>query len=148
MSDLLAAAAAVTPFVSAAAATFAGTLAQSAQNRLADSVVERGRALLGGLLRRQAEDSAYSPEEAAAVEAVANLTANDRLMLETAIGRWLADGSLTGEALLTHVRRAMDSNAPGDIITVTSHGENSPAIGQITHADFHFGRSPDGGAAW
>ncbi|MEU9012682.1 hypothetical protein AB0D12_23535 [Streptomyces sp. NPDC048479] len=148
MSDLLAAAAAVTPFVTAAAASFAGTLAQSVQNRLADSAVERGRALLGGLLRRQADASAGSPEEAAAAEAVANLTAGDRLVLETAIGRWLAEGPLTGEALLTHVRRAMESNRPGDTITVTSHGENSPAIGRITHADFHFGRRPDGGAAW
>ncbi|TQK50118.1 hypothetical protein FBY35_0426 [Streptomyces sp. SLBN-118] len=146
MSDLLAAAAAVTPFLSAAAVGFAGTLAQSAQNRLADSAVERGRHLLGGLLRRQADNSAVSPEETAAVEAVAQLTEEDRLVLEAAIGRWLAGGSLTGEALLTHVRRTMESNRPGDTITVTSHGENSPAIGQITHAEFHIGRRPDGGA--
>lgn len=144
MSELLTAAAVIAPFVSTAATSFAGAVVESAQTRLADSAVERGRVLLGRVLRRDAEDPPETEQDAAATTAIEGLSGEDREVLEGAIGEWLADGDdLSAESLRTHIRLAHRTYRSADRIQVTSHGDGSPAIGKLDTANFYFNPKPD-----
>ncbi|GGS33789.1 hypothetical protein AB0E75_33160 [Streptomyces griseoviridis] len=88
MSELLTAAQTIAPVITTAAAGFAGAVVQSAQNQAADSVVQRGRALVGRLLERRPEE----PRDAGTDEAVEHIRAlseDERLALDRAVGTWL-----------------------------------------------------------
>ncbi|MEE1931000.1 hypothetical protein V1J52_22945 [Streptomyces sp. TRM 70351] len=144
MSELLAASAALVPVISAAAAGFAGAVVESAQTQFADSAVLRGRALIGRLLSRRPEDPPQTPEDADAAARIRALPPEDRLLLETAVGEWLAAGSpRDGAALHERIRDACS----GDTYHVASHGPNSPAIGRIGEiGTMSFGAPPEGEA--
>ncbi|MFD3972653.1 hypothetical protein [Streptomyces cyaneofuscatus] len=148
MSDLLAAAAVIAPFVSTAAAAMAGAVVDSARDRLADSAVEGGRRLLGAALRRHDDDLDRSEEDVDAVSAIEQLSQEQRQILENAIGTWLADGGELDAPSLSHSISAADrAYRAGDLTHVTSYGNNSPAIGRIESATFTFHREPGGGEA-
>ncbi|MFF0201328.1 hypothetical protein [Streptomyces sp. NPDC005017] len=150
MSELLTAAAVIAPFVSAAATSMAGALVDSARTRLADSAVERGRQLLDRALRRTDDDAAptegesdaaLSEGDSDAVRAIEALSPADREVLETAIGRWLSDsGDLSARSL---EREIIAARPAGDQFHVSSHGDNSPAIGRLDSANFYFNARPD-----
>ncbi|MFI5901538.1 hypothetical protein [Streptomyces cyaneofuscatus] len=147
MSDLLAAAAVIAPFVSTAAASMAGAVIDSARDRLADSAVEGGRRLLGAALRLHDDDLDRSEENVDAVSAIEQLSQEQRQILENAIGTWLADGGELDAPSLSHSIRAADrAHRAGDLTHVTSYGNNSPAIGRIESATFTFHREPGGEA--
>ncbi|MEV4874827.1 hypothetical protein [Streptomyces cyaneofuscatus] len=146
MSELLAAAAVITPFVSAAATSLAGAVVDSARDRIADSAVERGRRLLGTVLHRGSGDPPLTGQDAAAATAIEELPPREREILESAVGEWLAGGGDLSARSLTHSIRAVHSEyRAGDRTYVASYGENSPAIGHVGTATFHFNRGPDGG---
>ncbi|MBT2380777.1 hypothetical protein AMK21_30945 [Streptomyces sp. CB00316] len=146
MSELLAAAAVIAPFVSTAATSFAGAVVDAARDRLADSAVERGRRLLGAVLHRGSGDPPLTGEDAAAATAIEELPPREREILESAIGDWLTDGDDLSARSLTHSIRTVHSEyRAGDRTYVASYGENSPAIGHLGSATFHFHRGPDGG---
>ncbi|MCH0543415.1 hypothetical protein I3F58_28475 [Streptomyces sp. MUM 203J] len=135
MSELLNAANTIVPVITTAAAGFAGTVVQSAQNQAADSVVQRGRAFLGRLLERRPEDP-RDDETAGAVEQIRKLSKEDRRILESAIGKWLAERIDDPQAdlheLIRHETETHGSPGyhPGSI-TVTAHGPRSAAIGYV-----------------
>lgn len=148
MSELLAAAAVIAPFVSAAATSFAGAVIDSARDRIADSAVERGRVLLGAVLSRETGDPPLTERDDEATTAIARLQPREREILESAIGQWLAEGDDLSARSLSHSIRAVHSAyRAGDRTYVASHGDNSPAIGHLGSATFHFHRGPDGGTA-
>lgn len=148
MSELLAAAAVIAPFVSAAATSFAGAVVDSARQALADSAVERGRRLLGAVLHRGSEDPPLTGDDADAATAIEGLPLREREMLESAIGRWLADGGdLSAGSLVHSIGVVHSEHRAGDRIQVTTHGPNSPAIGTVHTATFTFNGGPDGGTA-
>jgi hypothetical protein len=147
MSELLTAAAVIAPFVSTAATSFAGAVVQSAQSRLADGAVERGRVLLGRVLRRNPDDPPCTEQDAAAATAVEQLSAEDRQILEAAIGTWLTTGNdLSAESLRSHIELAHRTTRSADRIEVTTHGDGSPAIGKMETANFYFNPRPGQGA--
>ncbi|MFJ5776302.1 hypothetical protein [Streptomyces sp. NPDC093094] len=143
MSDLLAAAAVIAPFVSSAAASLAGALVDSARTRLADSAVERGRQLLDKALHRGDDDPPPTGEDSEAVRAIEALSPADREVLESAIGRWLSDGGELSARSLEH--RIVAARSAGDRFHVSSHGDGSPAIGRLDSANFYFNARPDTG---
>ncbi|MFE3474131.1 MULTISPECIES: hypothetical protein [unclassified Streptomyces] len=148
MSELLAAAAVIAPFVSTAAISFAGAVADSARDRLADSAVERGRRLLGAALHRGSEEPPLTADDTEAVAAIEGLPLREREMLESAIGRWLADGGdLSAGSLVHSIGTVHSEYRSGDRIQATTHGPNSPAIGTVHTATFNFPGGPDGGTA-
>ncbi|MFE3722586.1 hypothetical protein [Streptomyces cyaneofuscatus] len=148
MSELLAAAAVIAPFVSAAATSFAGAVVDAARDRIADSAVERGRVLLGAVLSRGTGDPPLTEQDDEAATAIARLQPQEREILESAIGQWLADGDDLSARSLTHsIRSVHSAYRAGDRTYVASYGDNSPAIGQVGSATFHFNRGPDGGTA-
>ncbi|MGN9790290.1 hypothetical protein ACWGH4_15210 [Streptomyces sp. NPDC054847] len=147
MSELLTAAAVIAPFVSTAATSFAGAVVDSAQTRLADSAVERGRVLLGRVLRRNPDDPPETEEDTVAATAIEQLSADDRQVLEEAIGTWLTTGKdLSAESLRSHIELARRTTHSADRIEVTSHGDGSPAIGKLETANFYFNPRPGQGA--
>lgn len=146
MSELMTAAAVIAPFISTAATSFAGAVVQSAQTAVADSAVERGRVLLGRVLRRGAGDPPETEEDAAAATAIGELSPDDREILETAVGEWLAGGhDLSEQSLRTRIRIAHQEYHAGDRINVTSYGDGSPAIGKLDTATFNYNPRPDQG---
>ncbi|MEU0083332.1 hypothetical protein [Streptomyces sp. NPDC006274] len=146
MSELLTAAAVIAPFISTAAMSFAGAVAQSAQTAVADSAVERGRVLLGRVLRRGPDDPPPTEDDAAAAAAVEELAPDDREILETAVGEWLADGDdLSADSLRAHIRVAHQEYHAGDRINVTTYGDGSPAIGKLDTATFNYNPRPEQG---
>ncbi|MEW1629110.1 hypothetical protein [Streptomyces sp. NPDC089173] len=147
MSELLAAAAVIAPFVSTAAASMAGAVVDSARDRLADSAVEGGRRLLGAVLRRHDDDLDRAEEDVDAVSAIEQLSDQQRHILENAIGVWLAaGGELDARSLSRSIEDADRAHRAGDLTHVTSYGPNSPAIGRIDTATFTFHRDPGGEA--
>jgi hypothetical protein len=143
MSELLTAAAFIAPFISTAATSFAGAVAQSAQTAVADSAVERGRVLLGRVLRRGADDPVPTEDDTAAATAIEELAPDDREILETAVGEWLADGDgLSADSLRRRIRVAHQEYHAGDRINVTTHGDGSPAIGKLDTATFNYNPPP------
>lgn len=143
MSELMTAAAVIAPFISTAATSFAGAVVQSAQTALADNAVERGRVLLGRVLRRDADDPPETGQDAAAATAIEELPPDEREMLETAVGEWLADGNdLSAESLHRHIRIAHHA---GDRIDVRTYGDGSPAIGRLDTATFNYNPQPKQG---
>ncbi|MEV6962196.1 hypothetical protein AB0M97_23995 [Streptomyces sp. NPDC051207] len=146
MSELLTAAAVIAPFVSTAATSFAGAVVQSAQTRLADSAVERGRVLLGRVLRRNEDDPPETEQDTAAAAAIARLSAQEREILEAAIGTWLTSGDdLSAQSLRRQIELAHRTTHSADRIEVTSHGDGSPAIGKLESATFYFNPRPGRG---
>lgn len=132
----------IVPYVSTAATSFAAGVVESARNRLADSVVERGRALLDRLLHPRPEDPPQGPRAHVAVTAVENLSTDDRLVLEAAVGEWMsAREDLSADTLRHRIRVAHDAYSSSDTYNVSSHGANSPAIGRISQATMTFGRA-------
>ncbi|MFF2363819.1 hypothetical protein ACFVU0_14035 [Streptomyces sp. NPDC058122] len=135
MSELLAAAAVIAPFVSTAAASMAGALVDSAQTRLADGAVERGRQLLGRALHRGA-DELPTEQDSDAVRAIEALSPDEREVLERVIGRWLSDGDdLSARSLESRIIAALPA---GDQFHVATYGNNSPAIAKVATATFNF----------
>ncbi|NWF30259.1 hypothetical protein HW130_29060 [Streptomyces sp. PKU-EA00015] len=148
MSELLTAAAVIVPFVSSAATSFAGAVVDSAQSRLADSAVERGRVLLGRVLHRGADDPPRTEQDAVAAATIEELSPDDREILEGAIGEWMTDGDdLSARSLRTQIEIAHREYHAGDRIQVTSHGDGSPAIGKLDTANFYFNPRPDQGGS-
>ena len=146
MSELMTAAAVIAPFISTAATSFAGAVVQSAQTAVADSAVERGRVLLGRVLRRGADDPPETEQDAAAATVIEELSPGDREILETAVGEWLADGDdLSAASLRTHIRIAHQEYHAGDRINVTTYGDGSPAIGKLDAATFNYNPQPKQG---
>ncbi|MEI7032812.1 hypothetical protein [Streptomyces pratensis] len=146
MSELLAAAAVIAPFVSTAATSLAEAVVVQARDRLAGSAVERGRVLLGAVLDRGVDEPPRSESGAAAATAIEELPPTEREILEGAIGEWAAaDDDLRAESLSRSIRAAHSGYQAGDRLYVTSYGPNSPAIGKVDKATFHFNRGPDGG---
>jgi hypothetical protein len=140
------AAAVIAPFISTAATSFAGAVVQSAQTAVADSAVERGRVLLGRVLRRGADDPPPTEQDTEAATAIEELSADDREILETAVGEWLADrADLTSDALHRRIRTAHQEYHAGDRINVTTYGDGSPAIGRLDTATFNYNPPPQQG---
>ncbi|MEW2259783.1 hypothetical protein [Streptomyces sp. NPDC047869] len=138
MSDLLATAAVIAPFVSAAAASMADALVDSAQTRLADGAVERGRQLLDRALHRGADEQP-TEQDSDAVRAIEALSSDEREVLERVIGRWLSDGDdLSARSL---ERRIIQARPAGNQFHVASYGNNSPAIGEV--GTFNFNTTSD-----
>ncbi|MEW2635158.1 hypothetical protein AB0903_26805 [Streptomyces sp. NPDC048389] len=146
MSELVTAAAVIAPFITSAATSFAGAVVQSAQTAVTDSAVERGRVLLGRVLRREPDDPPETEQDAAAATAIAELSAEDREVLDTAVGEWLAGrDDLSADSLREHIRIAHQKYHAGDRNSATSYGNNSPAIGRLDTATFNYGSQPEQG---
>jgi hypothetical protein len=108
--------------------------------------VERGRVLLGRVLRRGADDPVPTEDDTAAATAIEELAPDDREVLETAVGEWLADGDdLSADSLRTHIRVAHQEYHAGDRINVTTYGDGSPAIGRLDTATFNYHPQPKQG---
>ncbi|WKV75554.1 hypothetical protein AW27_030945 [Streptomyces sp. PCS3-D2] len=143
MSELVATAAVIAPFVSAAAASMAHALVDSAQTRLADGAVERGRQLLDRALHRG--DDQLTGRDSDAVRAIEALSRDERELLEGAIGRWLGDGTdLSARAL---ERQISEAGPAAKRFHVATYGNNSPAIGEAAEVTFTFNTAPDPGSA-
>ncbi|WP_173264667.1 hypothetical protein [Streptomyces pacificus] len=135
MSDLLSTAAVIAPFISAAAASMAGALVDSAQTRLTDGVVERGRQLLDKALQRGA-DELPTEQDSDAVRAIEALSPDEREVLERVIGQWLSDDNdLSAQSLMSRIIKARPAGAQFHVAT---YGNNSQAIGEVAEATFNF----------
>ncbi|MER5412848.1 hypothetical protein [Streptomyces virginiae] len=142
MSELLSAATVIASLISSAAAGFAAEVVITAQRRTAERVVDRGRLVLDRILRRHPGDPDTTAQEDAAVAAIEGLSADDRLILESAIGAWIGDrGNLSAAALEHRIRLAGDDSS-SDTFHVSTSGDNSPAVGQIKHGNVYFGTPP------
>ncbi|QTE03080.1 hypothetical protein [Streptomyces cyanogenus] len=135
MSDLLATAAVIAPFVSAAAASMGDALVDSARTRLADGAVERGRQLLDRALHRGADEQP-TEQDSDAVRAIEALSPDEREVLERVIGRWLSDGDdLSARSL---ERRIIEARPAGNQSHVATYGNNSPAFHKAEQVTFNY----------
>ncbi|MEY9489563.1 hypothetical protein RKD26_005357 [Streptomyces calvus] len=134
MSELLTVANTIAPVITTAAAGFAGAVVQSAQNQAADSVVQRGRALVGRLLERRPEDP-QDTGTADAVERIRELSPEDRRVLDAAVGKWLDERSADLRAVIEREAREERASAArvADSINVHVHGEGSAGFGYVHH---------------
>jgi hypothetical protein len=147
VSELLTVANTIVPVITTAAAGFAGAVVQSAQNQAADSVLQRGRALVGRLLDRRPEDP-QDAETTEAVERIRSLPEEDRHILDAAVGKWL-DERLGGRPadLREMIEREVGHRTSGPgvahSINVNVHGEGSAGFGYVHNlGGLHLGGRP------
>ncbi|MFV0136834.1 hypothetical protein ACLGIH_27155 [Streptomyces sp. HMX87] len=148
MSQLLAAAETIAPVITAVAGGVTGAVAQSAQNQMADGVVQRGREIVENFLARRSGDPEGNAETVAAVEEIERLTERDRLALDTAVGKWL-DARFGDQPadLLTLIKQEAEAAEPAvpRSVTVNASGEGAVGIGVVHHlGGLHMGGRPRG----
>jgi len=137
MSELMAAATQIAPYVSGAAAAMGTQLLVTTQEQIAGGAVARGRAFLGRLTSGRGDDSEPTPSgpDAEATRAIAGLGPVDREALELAVGTWLEGRDLGTPALVGCIERAAIRAASGG---VSAHGTGATAIGYVA-GDVHAG---------
>ncbi|MPY51331.1 hypothetical protein [Streptomyces acidicola] len=154
MSDLMSLAAQLAPYLTLAASSMGQAVIDSAQSRVADSTVERGRSFLMRVLGRETDRLGAEEGRSGAATEIAGLVESldraHRNALETAIGHWLLDheSGLTEESLLRHIKRGAALAQPGSV-TNTAHatGPGAIAVGQVVgdvHAGYRPGDAGDG----
>ena len=150
MSELLTVANTIVPVITTAAAGFAGAVYQSAQNQVAESVLQRGRELVGRVLERRSDDP-QDAEPTEAVERIRGLSEEDRHILGTAVGKWLEEGNDGPAALHAAIEREAAHRRSGKAagsITVNVHGEGSAGFGYVHNlGGLHLGGRPRGETA-
>ncbi|MGW9212915.1 hypothetical protein ACWGR4_38865 [Embleya sp. NPDC055664] len=141
MTELLAAAAQIVPYVTAAAATMGMQVLASTQEQIADDAAHRGRAFLGRLLpgRNRVPDRGTANVEPA-TRAIASLNERDREALELAIGTWLDARDLSAPALTRCIEQAARSIA-GSGGGAHAYGPGAIAIERVV-GDVHGGYRP------
>ncbi|MER7173039.1 hypothetical protein [Streptomyces mesophilus] len=137
MSELINTASQLVPYVTG----FGGAVVLAAQNRAAESVVERGRLFLDRVVFRRGDDAGEpvpdSPARRELADALDALSDDDRALIAGAVGRWLESGARGAGAL----RAELGLPEPGGHHAVT-YGPNSIAIGQNI-GDIRMGRASD-----
>lgn len=147
MSELMTVAGQIVPFVSAGAASMGLAVLTSAQTRVAEGAVERGRLYLRELLRRHPAEGERDRDpggEPAAVVAIRGLSPRDGETLAAAIGDWLSGNDLSESALHDRLTRAVAARRGSDTFHVEASGPGSVAIGRH-EGDIHAGYRPRSG---
>ncbi|MGW7514069.1 hypothetical protein ACWGJ2_00530 [Streptomyces sp. NPDC054796] len=142
MSEWMATAQALVPYASAAATTFAASVVQAAQNRAAEGLLDHGGELLSRMRRREPGDPPATPDEEEALEAVGRLPEEERLLLDEALGQWLAARDLSDAALHRRLALVHQEHHSHGNISVAAYGPSSNAIGQL-YGGLHMGQQPD-----
>ncbi|MBR7677265.1 hypothetical protein [Streptomyces daliensis] len=137
---------AIVPYAGAAAATFAASVAQAAQDRAADSLLDHGGELLRRMRRREPGDPPATPEEEAALAAVDRLPEDERLLLDETLGQWLAGRDLSDAALHRHLALVHREHRSSGSSHATAYGPWSTVIGRVD-GDLHIGYGQQPGPA-
>ncbi|WP_405686906.1 hypothetical protein [Streptomyces sp. NBC_00057] len=126
MSELLNQAAQLGPYLATALASFGQSVLAAAQDRAADGIVERGRALLGRALDR-------TPDTAEA-DTIRALPPAEHTALATALAEWYdaPDGDRSAASLTEHIERIARAATPSTTVNIGTGGTGGGAgIGQI-----------------